>query len=710
MVVALLVVGGFALFVATVKPKKGRRTILTLRVFAVSGVLLAYFQPSLRFEEVRRSHAPVIVIVDESASMQTRDQEFSSRLERVKKFFHENAAYFENLKQKHEVRYFACSDRVRPIQDITSESFTRPRGSSTDLTKCLAQAIAEVGQEPGGAILITDGVDTGRASQADQKSLKFSGPLWVLIVQEAPSKDIAVATISGLSFVLDRNICEVRVLLAYTEVAHEEATVALLLDGEVVDSKKVSLPGKAGFAEVTFYLLPKGPGRHVVKVVVHPLEGELNTWNNQYAAAVTVVRDRTRILHVAGFPSWDLRFLREALRSYARSELVSFHTLRDPFLQQSLSKDDETVLIPFPAHEIFQEKIESFDLVVLQDYDFSDPDGAENAESIRRYIVNGGSLLYVVGSIVPRGANLLERLGVREGISGKREMLTGAFRARIPNAARLHPLFGFGGRWMLEEIEAAPPLPAIKPLRGEGAWETLIEVADPNSPGVSWPLLMVAAMGKGVVAVLATDALWRWAFSPDYGPLYGQMVRRLIAFLTREPDAGLVKVSAGSERVAPGEKCEFVVSAAFNDGDILGRLESLSGQGVETIADLTGRIEKGKASLSVTLNETGEYRMTVVHLATGLSADDVVVVGPATEELFNLWTPGAIAKTLAASFGGELHPVESPALERFRPRGGELVRTGVRVILTLWDHPLVLAIVILVFALEWYLERRLGQT
>lgn len=736
-VVSLLAVAGIAVLLWRLRPGRGRRLVAGLRFAALGGVLLGYLQPAVRVEEVLRARSPVLVLVDESASMQARVADGQRRSERVADFFRRNSEWSDDLEQRHDVRWFACSDHARPADRRSIEAPLPPRGASTDLEACLVSAIASIPTRGvGGVLLVTDGADPDETAPRNRDRpavIRSQGPLWVLLASgpEEPFMDIAVAAVGGLDFTLARNLAEVRVRIESAGVGSRSVAATLSLDGEVADSKEVLLPSGDGAVEVPLSFLPREPGRHVLEVAVPVLDGEASEANNRAQAAITVVRDRLRVLHVAGHPSWDERFLRETLRQRRGVEMVSFYTLRDPEVAPDLPEDGTTLLIPFPAEEIFIRSVESFDLIVFQDYELPEADGERFAASLERYVRGGGGLLFFGGSFTlgaqgPWPDHLAALLPVPEPHTPRRGMMSGRFEAIVPIRARGHPIFERrdGPRSLIERIRAAPPLPAINALEGvaRGA-ETVIEAAGGEGEGASgdlsieegrWPLVVVSEHGKGVVGLVATDTLWRWAFDPATARLYPDLVDGLVAFVTKDPEALPLRVWAERDLVPPGQVFGVVVLAGGVAADVTARIEREVGPGTFEPTGVEGNARtdaEGRAMFRFVADASGAHRVVVTTRAGGeeRTASDVFVVGPDPAEALRVRATGRAAQALVQRFGGEVHTLSAPALDRFHPRGESAVRTGARVEFPIWDHPSVLLLILTALGLEWYLERRLGQ-
>ncbi|MBI2363194.1 MAG: hypothetical protein HYV15_07420, partial [Elusimicrobia bacterium] len=114
--------------------------------------------------------------------------------------------------------------------------------------------------------------------------------------------------------------------------------------------------------------------------------------------AVEAIRQKYRIMYLAGRPSVEYAHLRHQLKADPNHELVSFVILRNP---ENISPvpDNELSLIPFPATEIFVTNLFQFDLFILENFAywrFNLP--AAYLENLRRFVAQGGALLLIGGS------------------------------------------------------------------------------------------------------------------------------------------------------------------------------------------------------------------------------------------------------------------------------------------------------------------------
>ncbi len=161
-----------------------------------------------------------------------------------------------------------------------------------------------------------------------------------------------------------------------------------LYDGDKLAAiKEVAIDGSSKEGSVEFEINPLTLGRQIYTAAVPVMADETITENNQKSFYTDVIINKIRILHVAGSPSWDVRFLRKALKRNPNVDLVSFFILRDP-TDLVFATENELSLIPFPVNEIFGSELGTFDIVIFQNFNFQ-PYGifGFHLRSIRDYVL-----------------------------------------------------------------------------------------------------------------------------------------------------------------------------------------------------------------------------------------------------------------------------------------------------------------------------------
>ena len=306
-------------------------------------------------------------------------------------------------------------------------------------------------------VLISDGVDTGRigegpldaTTRADLEAL--GAPVHTVGLGETSLRDLSVAAVLADDFAFVRTPVNIEAVIRQTGLADRQVDVTLARDGRPIANRSVVLRGPHSEERVSFDWLPDHPGTSVFRVSTPVLAGEALASNNEQTFTVKVIRDRVRVLHLCGRPSWDQRFLRAMLRRDPNVDLVSFFILRTETDEQPWNRD-ELSLIPFPTYEIFEEQLRSFDLVIFQNFNYA-PYGVEPfLPGVRDYVEGGGAIAMIGGDLsfasggygaTPLADVLPVELPVTPpALTGAPdpELTTDAFKPRLTPEGRGHPV------------------------------------------------------------------------------------------------------------------------------------------------------------------------------------------------------------------------------------------------------------------------------
>ncbi len=289
----------------------------------------------------------------------------------------------------------------------------------------------------------------------------------------------------------------------------------------------------------TVHLPIKHSGATVLELDVEPVAGELSDLNNRTAVVVNGVRDRLRVLLISGQPHPGERTWRNLLKSDPAVDLVHFTILRPP------EKDDmtplkELSLIVFPVQELFETKLQDFDLVVLDRYVVRGILPTQYYQRLSDYVHQGGALLVAVGPEFASPQSLYRTaLGELLPVSPTSRVIEQAFRPQVSDLGRRHPVTSGlpgerpSGDADLDDGAASGPT--------WGRWFRIVEgYAHAGSPLMTaadgQPLLIVDRVGEGRVAQLMSDQIWLWARGYEGGGPQAELLRRLAHWLMKEPE------------------------------------------------------------------------------------------------------------------------------------------------------------------------------
>src|SRR5213079_1571908 len=213
------------------------------------------------------------------------------------------------------------------------------------------------------------------------------------------------------------------------------AQVAVRRDGELIESRNV----RVGAAVNINVPIPHA-GPNIVEIEASPLEGELTAVNNRAVVSIDGVRDKLRVLLVSGEPHAGERTWRNLLKSDAAIDLVHFTILRPPEKQDG-TPINELSLIAFPTRELFQQKINEFQLIIFDRYARQGVLPIIYFDNIARYVRAGGAVLVAAGPDYASQTSLWRT--PLEGVlpaepSGRTTDIP--FRARLSELGKRHPV------------------------------------------------------------------------------------------------------------------------------------------------------------------------------------------------------------------------------------------------------------------------------
>jgi hypothetical protein len=515
----------------------------------------------------------------------------------------------------------------------------------TRLLTALEGAAAEVAPDRiAGAILLTD----GQAHDADRLAT-FPAPVHVLLTGREGEWDrrLVLETAPAFGLVGETVQLSFRVEMLGTPPpgADASARVEILIDG----ASALSQPIPVG-RPVTLALPVNHGGANVVSVSIPAADGELTERNNAAVFTINGVRDRLRVLLVSGEPHPGERTWRNLLKADPSVDLVHFTILRPPNKQDGVPVF-ELSLISFPTRELFMQKIDEFDLIIFDRYRRRGVLPNAYIENVARYVRDGGAVLVASGPAFA-GVESLWRTPLRD-------ILPGTPTPRVIERGFLPEITPLGLRHPVTAGLMPPTAEGVAPW---GRWFRMVEMEQASGQsvmsGAGSPLLILDRVGKGRVAMLASDHAWLWSRGFEGGGPQAELLRRLAHWLMKEPELeeeALVAEVSGAE----------IAVTRRSVSDVPAGLTATSPSGVSTRIAYT-EIAPGRWTASVAAEEQGLWR-----LSDGALSAVAAVGPPAPKEFENpISSPLPLAALVAATGGGAMRVGDDaenlPALRRVR--------------------------------------------
>ncbi len=647
------------------------------RALGLAALLLALANPSLISEKREPLNDVAAVIVDRSASQRIGDR------------LADAATAAERL----EAALAGLSDLEVRIVEVGAEE--SEGGDGTHLFAARERILADTPPERvAGTVFITD----GQVHDVPPQAKGHGGPVHVLLTGQPGERDRRLIVETAPHYGMVGGTLGLRVRV--DDGTDERRTVRLGLrqDGGEVRSHMV----RTGIVTTVPFRLDHG-GPTVIELEAAPAEAELTLENNRAAIIVNGIRDRLRVLLVSGEPHPGQRTWRALLKADPSVDLVHFTILRPPEKQDGTPVRDLS-LIAFPVRELFEVKLNDFDLIIFDRYRRRWLLPGLYLQNIADYVYGGGAVLDAAGPSFASSLSLYRTaLGQVLPSAPTGVVIDEPYRAELTAHGWRHPVTG-----ELAGAESADSADGTS----WGRWFRLIE-AQANAgtvlmsgPGAR-PLLVLDRVGEGRVAQLLSDHGWLWARGYEGGGPQAELLRRVAHWLMKEPDLEENDLRAH----AAGRRLE-IVRRSLEPDDSPVRVTAPSG-GVSEVTLEADRA--GRAVATVRAEEAGLYRVEdrLHHTVAAVGA-----VNPL--EFADVRASAEVLAPIVEATGGAVHWLQDgvPSIRRVRP-GVEAAGSGwiglransVYVVRGLRQYPLLPAVLVLALALgglmaAWWREGR----
>ncbi|MCF8470909.1 MAG: hypothetical protein K9G30_09010, partial [Parvibaculum sp.] len=406
----------------------------------------------------------------------------------------------------------------------------------------------------------------------------------------------------------------------------ESAIVTLTVDGVVTATTRAAI-GET--ATATLALQHAGP--NVIEIDVEKGPDELTTINNRAVVTANGIRDRLRVLLVSGEPHPGERTWRNLLKSDPSVDLVHFTILRPPEKHDG-TPIDELSLITFPTSELFDEKLDQFDLIIFDRYKRRAVLPLAYFLNIVDYVENGGALLAAAGPAFASPFSIYRTpLAALLPAQPTGEISTGGYKPRVTETGKRHPVTA-----NLPGGETSPP--------EWGRWFRTIDTEIDGGDVVmdtpdGKPLVVLTRAREGRVAQLLSDQVWLWSRGYEGGGPQAELLRRLAHWLMKEPDLEEENLSAAVQGGALSIRRRTMAEETPPASVTLP-----SGETREVALE---EVTPGRFEGSVQAEELGLYRIT----QGGLSA--VAAAGPLNpREFADVRATGTLMQPITGATGG----------------------------------------------------------
>lgn len=721
---ALLALLGWLAWRGSEVARGWRLVLLGLRLVAVVVILLLLLNPGQWQTEGESEPPGWALLLDHSASMSVADAGGENAVSRFEAALQTAGDLLEHSRDAARVtaRGFAATPGAdwRPGADLKADGQgSRPVSA---LAHLLAQAAGGGQARWTGIVLLSDGRQSGAPEAIEpltRQAQALGVPLHaVALGGEVLKRDLALRLPRRQLVAYPNQAVTLPVQVSNQGFGAVQPELRLHFGETAEPLATLSLTVKPGETATGEFTLPPGSEAGAYRVEMPLLPEDEAPDNNRATCHLRRLENRTRVCLVEGAPYWDTKFLAQLLRDQGMMDVEAVFRLQpDRFYRVSTAPESRASLeetratFPDTAAELNR-----YDLVVLGK-------GADafltpaRLDLLRAFVRDqGGALLFSRGK--PYAGSFDGLASLEPGRWGED---TGSEHLLIPTAdGEESGLFG-------ERLPAAraalwqnlPPLTDARSLAELRPFTRVLAVGQRVGGGAKIPLLVARRHGRGLVAAINGDGLWRWGFNPRQAEEEADW--------HREFWLQLLQWAATYSEFLPGEDFSLRLGAAsVNLGSPVSAAIAYRGllpapAPVLELAGPNGESERVTAA-EIDSGEDGHPRWGAMLLPKTAGACTVrlwadgkpgpalpLVVQAPPGEMDELSADPEILKALAEGAGGQ---VWQPA--QWRELLAVLEPPAARVALDearwepLWNRPWVLLLAVGLLTAEWIFRRRLG--
>ena len=718
-----------------------RGFLIFLRALALCALAFCLLKPFVTVYQTSPDDSYLAVLLDESKSMQVTDSvNQESRLSSVNHLlFDPEGGILNSLNEKFKTRLFSFSDVPRRM---TPAALTEADGETTDIPAALNETLDNLQGVPlSGVVMFSDGAD---ASGEDITKLAFrmrdrKVPVHTVGIGSPEGiKDIEVVKVDAPRTAEEDFPVEIWATIRRKGYGPREVTLRLRDENRVVKTFNVNLNKERPTRRIRIKFIPRNPGtqKYVVEIPAETDEAVPQNNNKKFLLKVAPSK-RVKILYVEGRLRWEIGLIRRALEKDPNIQL----TLRYFTSETTIGGASDGTGHKFDLYPTSKEVLFDYDAVILGNIaasKFTKQQLENTAEFIR---TRGGGFL-MLGGKESLGNHNMEDSYINTPIA---QVLPVELELGTPPAPT-PPTRRFGTSPRRNQRSSIPKY--TLQLTAEGKADPLMTLADePRENMLRWDQLTLsiynrvrrAKAGATVLAVHPTDRNefgnriliathnynagrvmvftaitsrdWQMQM-PHEDDSHERFWRQTAKWLTTVQKDRL-KLDIPKTSYALKEAVNINATAYNHQFELTNQAKVRA-----IITDENGR--KRELSLEQVLGQDGlytarfipprrgEYRVTLVGALGGKSLGEqsgLFEVAESYAEFTNAELDAQLLQNLANTSGGRYYTPEDAAqmvnhIPLVESATSQLVDEEV------WDMPLIFAIVILLFGLEWFLRKR----
>ncbi|MGD0036086.1 MAG: hypothetical protein ABSC53_02185 [Bacteroidota bacterium] len=679
-----------------------RYALISLRSIGLYLLFLLLGEPLLSLVTHSVDQPIIAVLVDNSQSMAITDRT-GRRDETLKSILRSDV--WKRISKDGRLKYSIFDAKVRTLAAITDDSLTF-KGEVTDI----AEALKSVKQTSASSnlqavVLITDGNSTiGMNPLYEAEELGV--PVFTVgIGDTVEQKDLLIRKALTNEITYAGTKVPVNVTVHSAGFNGERVQVSLRNGATILDEKSLTLNSGTCDYLIPLSFVTEKEGMQKFTAEVSNLPGELTPQNNRMSFFVKVLKSKLRVALIAGTPNQDAAFIRRAIASDKNIEI-------NPFIEQNDGQFYENILN--------EDALKAVDCIVLVGF----PTEHSNSHSLQMILAAAAiekPFLIILSRTIDFGRlHTLDQLLpfiVENVTSNELQVFTA-----VPEIQRNNPILKISTS--SDNVELWSKLPPVFRLQGnfhsKVESEILVTIRLQSIP-LTDPFIVARNVNKKKSIAVLGYGLWRWNMLSDAGggtdQILEHFVNNAIHWLTTKEDSRRIRVQSSKHIYTTQNAIEFTAQVyddnyqPLDDANIEVRVQN----GSETSSIVLNALGSGQYQGEFESLREGDYKFIATVMVNGAaigSDQGTFSVGGQNAEFFETRMNKPLLQQIAAQTGGQYYDNNNfrsldhdiTRMQNFKPRD---VSKSAEI--EIWNSRWILALVIFIFALEWFLRKRNGM-
>jgi len=315
-------------------PRKGSLNIIlaALRFVTLFCGLLLLINPKFVSKDYFVEKGNLILLVDNSTSMQdaSSEAEIFQAIEEIRQN--------EALSKRFTMHQYGFGNNISATDSIQFDE------SNTDVSNALATLNDVFVNGNNAIVLFSDGNQTLGRDYEYIKLNENSSVHPVVIGDTTQYEDISIGLINVNKYAFLRNSFPIESTIRYQGNRPVSSTVTISINGNRVHQERINLSAAKNSQTLNTLVEAQSVGIKTIKIEVNPLENERSTANNSKETAIEVIDEKTNVIVVSDMLHPDIGAIKKAIESNEQRSV----TLVKPSTERSILEESDLIILYQP--------------------------------------------------------------------------------------------------------------------------------------------------------------------------------------------------------------------------------------------------------------------------------------------------------------------------------------------------------------------------